>query len=200
MDDTACVFADGKAAPGQGPDVTPTSESATHGECFDFDGVFTAEVRYVWNSLRRLGVRGADLDDATHDVFVAVYRHRHEYDPARSLRAWLFGFAVRVAANHRRARKRRREDPEEDDLADASLQADDRLMEGEKRRLLAKGLDALDVERRAMVVMHDLDGLPMPEIAAALGIPLNTAYSRLRLAREDLAAAVRRLRAQRGES
>ncbi|APR79189.1 RNA polymerase sigma factor RpoE [Minicystis rosea] len=179
-------------------EVTSASEVATDGNSFDFEAVFTAEVRYVWNSLRRLGVRAADLDDATHDVFVAVHRHRGDYDPARSLRAWLFGFAARVAANHRRTQRRRREDPAEDQqFPDESPHADERLDQGHKRRLLARGLEALDADRRAVIVMHDLDGHPMPEIAAALGIPLNTAYSRLRLGREDLAAAVRRLQAAR---
>lgn len=65
-----------------------------------------------------------------------------------------------------------------------------------KRALLMQALDELELERRAVFVMHELDGQAVPEIAAALEIPLGTAYSRLRLAREDMTAAVRRFRAQ----
>ena len=49
-----------------------------------------------------------------------------------------------------------------------------------------------------MFVMHELDGHAAPEIADAMGIPLNTAYSRLRLARQDFAAAIKRIHAPEG--
>jgi RNA polymerase sigma-70 factor (ECF subfamily) len=62
-----------------------------------------------------------------------------------------------------------------------------------------RALDELDLAQRAVFVMHDLDGVAIPEIASMLGIPLNTAYSRLRLARTAFDRAVRRLRAKRGE-
>jgi len=54
-------------------------------------------------------------------------------------------------------------------------------------------LEELPPERRAVVVLHELEGQTAPEIAAALDVPLNTVYSRLRLGRADLNAAARRL-------
>jgi len=45
-----------------------------------------------------------------------------------------------------------------------------------------------------------MDGIPMPEVAEALGVPLNTAYSRLRLARRDFQAAARRSGLDRGDA
>jgi RNA polymerase sigma-70 factor (ECF subfamily) len=59
-----------------------------------------------------------------------------------------------------------------------------------------KALDGLDLDRRAVFVMHELDEIPVPEVANTLAIPLNTAYSRLRLARVDVAAAIQRFRAK----
>jgi RNA polymerase sigma-70 factor (ECF subfamily) len=60
----------------------------------------------------------------------------------------------------------------------------DQAVEDERlRRLLLAVLDALDFEKRSIIVMHDVDGMPVPEIAKLLEVPLNTAYSRLRLAR-----------------
>jgi RNA polymerase sigma-70 factor (ECF subfamily) len=56
----------------------------------------------------------------------------------------------------------------------------------------------VDVDRRAVLILHDLDEVHVPEIAQALGIPLNTAYSRLRLARAEFAAAAKRIRKTRG--
>ena len=63
---------------------------------------------------------------------------------------------------------------------------------------MARALDALDLDRRSVFVMHELDGQAVPEIARTLSIPLNTAYSRLRLARRDFVDAVKRARSVGG--
>jgi len=64
---------------------------------------------------------------------------------------------------------------------------------------VARALDTLDFDRRAVFILHEIDGVAIPEIARALEIPSNTAYSRLRLARADFGAAVRRLHLQGGQ-
>ena len=75
---------------------------------------------------------------------------------------------------------------------------DEALLPPRQYYALFEALETLDLERRAVIVMHDWDGEPMPEVARALGIPLNTAYSRLRLARQDLGVAVKRVSRTRG--
>lgn len=161
-----------------------------------FRAVYEAEFSYVWRTLRRLGVKDADLEDVAHDMFVVVHRRFADYDPARPVRPWLFGIALRVASEwRRRGRARIREmggDPP--DVADPGQSVDERLAEADRRRLVLEALQAVEVDRRAVLVLHDIDGHAAPEIADALGIPLNTAYSRLRLARADFIAAARRLR------
>jgi RNA polymerase sigma-70 factor (ECF subfamily) len=162
-----------------------------------FSTLYKDEFSYVWRTLRRLGVPDRDLPDVTHDFFVVVFRQLQAYDRSRPLRPWLFGIAFRVVSDHRRTARYAREvlqDPPE--IPDHAPGADDHVAAARARRQVQKVLDALDLERRAVFVMHDLDETPVPEIATALGIPLATAYSRLRLAREDVAAAIRRLRAQ----
>lgn len=164
-----------------------------------FDDVFDAHFAYVWHTLRRLGVQARDLDDVTHDVFVHVYRKLDDYDPERPLRPWLFGFAVRAASDYRRlARHRVEAIGSEVEHADREPLADERLARSQDAALVAAALETMDFDRRAVFVSHEIDGSAVPEIAAALGIPLNTAYSRLRLGREEFARAVKRLRAQRG--
>ncbi len=166
----------------------------------DLAQVFEAHFAYVWGSLRRLDVREADLEDQAHEVFLKVHSHLHQYDPARPIRPWLFAFAFRVASDYRRLARHRIEvlgahveavDPERP--ADAGIQL------AEDRALLASALDTVALERRAVLMLHELDEVPVPAIASALGIPVGTASSRLRLGREDLAAAVHRLRKQRGD-
>jgi RNA polymerase sigma-70 factor, ECF subfamily len=177
------------------PDARPSDKSISLRE------LFAAHAPYVWNTLRRLGVRALDLEDFTHDVFVQVQRHLGEYDPTRPVRPWLFGFAFRVASQERRRAFRRHETQtgQEREAADPRTLADDQLAAEEDRRLVLEALEAIDLDRRAVFVLSQIDEVPMTEVARALAIPANTAYSRLRTARVEFAAAVKRLRARRGE-
>src|SRR3954462_7926341 len=77
----------------------------------DFQDCYRREFSYVAHTLRRLGVHSAELEDVAHDVFVAVYRHFGERDPARPLRPWLFGFSFRIASDHRKLARHRHEAP-----------------------------------------------------------------------------------------
>jgi RNA polymerase sigma-70 factor, ECF subfamily len=178
------------------PAATPPSPKPP-----DFRVIFDAECGYVWQTLRRLGVQERDLEDVTHDVFVTVYRRLADYDAARPIRPWLFGIAYRVASDYRRLARHRREvvtaiGGDGIEPADDRPGADDHYEAAQARRVVLEALETMDIDRRAVFVMHELDGHAMPEIARALSVPLNTAYSRLRLAREQFAVAVRRIRAR----
>lgn len=165
----------------------------------DFAALYQAEVGYVLNSLRRLGVQERDLEDVLHDVFLAVYRHMSDFDPTRPRRPWLFGFAYRIAADYRRLSRHRHETAATGrEAVDDGRMPDEQLDAERKRHLVLAALDRLDLDRRAILVMHDLDGHTMPEISLAVGVPLNTAYSRLRLARRDFEAAIRDVSAPQG--
>ena len=159
-----------------------------------FRRLYDAEISYVIRSLRRLGIAQAELEDLAHDVFVVVHRRWDDFDRDRPVRPWLFGIAVRTAARALDRSWRRRElslGPGAIEAAAApapSGSADD-----DARALLLQALASLELEQRTVCILHDLDGQAAPEIAAALGIPLNTVYSRLRVARERLAAEVHRL-------
>jgi RNA polymerase sigma-70 factor (ECF subfamily) len=86
-----------------------------------------------------------------------------------------------------------------DDLAATSQGPEEAMAAQQDRALVARALGALDLDRRAVFVMHELEGQAVPEIARALAIPLNTAYSRLRLARRDFVDAVRSARSDGGK-
>lgn len=155
-----------------------------------FDALYEREFGYVWSTLRRLGVASQDVEDLAQEVFVVVHRRLTDYDPSRPLRPWLFGVTYRVARDFLRRLGRRREVLSEgvDDLEQG-----DEASQHEIRQLVLSALGKLSLERRALLVLHDIDGTPIPEIADALGVPLNTVYSRLRLARQSFAAAIREL-------
>jgi RNA polymerase sigma-70 factor (ECF subfamily) len=161
----------------------------------DFAAVFRAEFDYVWFSLRRLGIRPNDLEDVTHDVFIAVYQQFDRYDPERPLRPWLFGFAYWVASDYRRlARHRLEARGDLSDTIDPGPNAVDQAAARQSLEVVWKALSELGLDRRAVFLLHEVEGYAMPEVAEALQVPLNTAYSRLRLARADFAKAMQRQR------
>jgi RNA polymerase sigma-70 factor (ECF subfamily) len=146
------------------------------------------------HTLRRLGVPTADIEDVAHDVFVAVYRHVAQYDATRPLRPWLFTFAYRTAKDHRALARHRHETAGPiEHVHDPALRADDQLDAERLRDLLLRVLGELDFDKRSIVVMHDVEGMPVPAIAELLGVPVNTAYSRLRLARAEFERHLERL-------
>lgn len=149
---------------------------------------------FLWRSLRRLGVCEADLADAAQQVFLVVAARLSEIRTGCE-RAFVFQAALRVAANVRRARRRRREVPEEelyerdDNAPDPESHADHRR----RRAQLDAILESLSLDVRAVFVLSELEGLSMSEIAGLLGIPAGTVASRLRRARAQFDAQVKRL-------
>jgi len=163
-----------------------------------FDRLFSEHFTYVWNALRRLGVREGDREDLAQEVFVRVHRALPTYDDGRPPRPWLFAFAFRVASDYKRlARHRAEASADVEDRPAEGAAADESLDAARRRAMLERGLDALDLPKRAVVVLHDLEEMPIPEIARTLEIPEGTAASRLRAGRVELAAAVKRAAKER---
>jgi RNA polymerase sigma-70 factor, ECF subfamily len=154
-------------------------------------------VGYVLRTLRRLGVTSADVEDMAHEVFLAVHDQLDAYDRSRPLRPWLFAFAFRIASHYRRKARRETELDPTKDVVDAGDAPDALLDKERKRRLVLAALEQIELDRRAVFVLHEIDGFTCEEVARSLAIPLGTVYSRLRLAREDFADKMRRLRARR---
>jgi RNA polymerase sigma-70 factor (ECF subfamily) len=76
--------------------------------------------------------------------------------------------------------------------------ADEEFARMQDRALIERALEHVALDRRPVFILHELEECPMKEVAELLGIPLFTAYSRLRVAREEFASAVRQLRQTRG--
>jgi RNA polymerase sigma-70 factor (ECF subfamily) len=159
-----------------------------------FDDVYRAHFAFVWRSAKRLGVRDASLDDVVQEVFVIVHRRLGTFEGRSSLRTWLFGIAIRVVRDHRRASQRRHCDHVVD--PDTLGATSDAAEKADAVRVLHALLDELEDERREVFVMVELEQMAMPEVADALGLNLNTAYGRLRAARQDFEQALARHRAR----
>lgn len=159
----------------------------------EFAEVFEQHFDYIWSSCRRLGVPAKDAEDIAQEVFVTAFRRLPSFDPTRPIRPWLFGIAYRVARGHLRKARHRYE--VELTCADPASDGPDPALAFERatqRAMVIWALGQVGEKRRAVFILHDIDETPMAEVASALEIPLHTGYSRLRRAREEFAAAVRR--------
>jgi RNA polymerase sigma-70 factor (ECF subfamily) len=161
--------------------------------------VFHEHARYVWRALRHLGIPEADVEDLCQEVFVVVQRKLSEFEGRSELRTWLYGICLRVASDHRRRAHVRHEHPHPDPsegLATSELGPEAQVAARSALRAL---LDQLDDDKRDVLVLYELEGLTMKEVAEVVGCPLQTAYSRLHAARDRLTAIVTARRNEGGE-
>ncbi|AKU95311.1 RNA polymerase sigma factor RpoE [Labilithrix luteola] len=161
--------------------------------------LFEQEYDFVWRSLRRLGVPPENTEDAAQQVFVIVSRKLDRIE-LEDERRYLFGVVVRVASNARRSRGRRREVSEDQagEPLDEAATADGLLEKKDARALLDRVLGAITEDLRVVFVLFELEEMTLVEISAVLGIPLGTATSRLRRAREQFRTVAARLRRSGG--
>jgi RNA polymerase sigma-70 factor (ECF subfamily) len=155
----------------------------------DVAQVFDAHGRYVFRALRHLGVPEHQVEDAVQEVFVVVHRRSSEWDGRSQVTSWLHAIALRVAADHRKRSRRRRETAvgEVPEVVSATTPEDEVLRHEARSRVLS-ALEELDDAQREVTVLFEIEQLPMAEVAALLGVPLQTAYSRLYAGRRLLAA------------
>jgi RNA polymerase sigma-70 factor (ECF subfamily) len=180
--------------------VAPNEQVAQTAVADRFTALFRAQYAYVWGTVRRLGVREADAEDVVHDVFMRIYDKLDTFDPTRPEKPWCFVFVYRAACDYRKLSRHRVEVMVEQDAPSSSPSAQEGLERADDMKLVHDALEQIELERRAVLVAYEMDDIPMKAIADAMEIPLFTAYSRLRLAREDFRLAVARLERERGKA
>ena len=152
-----------------------------------FDALYDEHFEIVWRMLRVLGVAPAAIDDAVQDVFMAAYRQLQGFEARSSARTWLCGITCKVASNYRRRERRKGGlialDPSWPETGPSPL---DQLETARTWALVSKFLESLDEGKRAAYVLSRIESLSAPEIASALGVPVNTVYSRLHAAQASL--------------
>ena len=156
-------------------------------------GAFERELDYLFVTLQRMGASPAEIDDLLQDVFMILYRRWSTLDVTRPLRPWLFGVTYRVlrASRRRRAREVLREDFE---IEDAGANPEESLRDQESLGMLSAALSRVPPARRRVVVMHDIEGVEISDIARGLSMTRFGVYTRLYKGRRELASALRRLR------
>ena len=138
----------------------------------------------IWRLLRRFGVPQSGADDATQQVFL-ILAERMADVRVGSERAFLFGTAVRLASTLRRVQKREVL-TEHADLEASRLPGTDELAHQRRARaMLDSILQQMDEDLRTVFVLYELQQFTSVEIAEMLSIPVGTAASRLRRARQQ---------------
>lgn len=143
---------------------------------------------FVWASLQRLGARQPYLEDLFQEVFVVVHRRLDSFEERSRLTTWLFGICVRVVAAYRRRAYVRFERPTEESHGGEPSTActpDTDLARKQALARLDEVLNAMDLQKRAILLMAVVEEMPSEEIATILGIPVGTVYSRVHHARKE---------------
>ncbi len=165
--------------------------------------LFRREAPFVARVLARLGLPVSDLDDAVQEVFLTVHRRGGFVVDGASPRTWLAEISIRVAANARRARRRRPTavlDGVADALTASGADPCETTLQRERLDRIAQALETLAVAHRVVFVLFEIEGEPCESIARGLGVPTGTVYSRLHLARRAFRAAYERIEATRSSS
>ena len=164
-----------------------------------FKEVYDEHFRFVWRSLRRLGVPESDVADAVQDVFLVVHRRLGEFEGRSKVTTWLYGICYRVARDRRRLAHVRRRADDDGDLDERPDERADVAAAAERRQgleLLEGILDEMPIEQRAVFTLFELDAMGGDAIAEMLEIPVGTVYSRLRIAREQFRRSLSRMQAR----
>jgi RNA polymerase sigma-70 factor (ECF subfamily) len=171
--------------------------AAAKAETMDLRSLFETHYASIWRLLRRLGVLPAQLDDAAQEVFWVAARRLHDIEPGRE-HSFLYGVALRVAANEVRRQKAAMPVVDLEQvpvLPDQRLSPEEHLVEQQARALLDDVLNRMPIDLRTVFVLFEIEGLEVRQIAEIEEVPLGTASSRLRRAREEFSAIAKRVRA-----
>ena len=156
-----------------------------------FKEIFEVFHKRVYGFCFNLTRNRADAEDASQEVFVAVFRALPRFVPEARLSTWIYKMTIRIAL---RIKSRHSEDTEplSEDLP--APQGSDPAIAEERARKLIQALGKLSAEHRVVLSLFGVDGLSHKEIASVLGIPEGTVWSRLHVARKKLAEEIRRFR------
>ncbi|MBK8172087.1 MAG: sigma-70 family RNA polymerase sigma factor [Sandaracinaceae bacterium] len=171
--------------------VRESTNESTHEKVDEFAQIYSREFDYVWETVRRLGARARDQEDLVHDVFLRVHGSLGTFDHARPMRPWLFGIAFRVVSEERRSGRNRFEVNREDHEFVSSEHTPEQIaMASEARVKVNAAVARLPSEQQFVFVAHELCDVSIADLVELAGVPLNTLYSRLRLARVAFANAL----------
>jgi len=154
------------------------------GERPSFAEVYDECHRSVYALCRSLTGNDADAKDAMQDAFISVARALASFRGESAVKTWVHRIAIRTALRNRATSRRRTHD----DVDDGEHAGTDHVRT--ERLEVSRALDELPVEHRVVLAMFAVEGMTHPEIAAVLGIPEGTVWSRLHAAKRKMAESL----------
>jgi RNA polymerase sigma-70 factor (ECF subfamily) len=171
--------------------------AAKQGDLDAFNRLVLAYQDILYNQAYRVLGDGDAADDATQEAFISAYNNLASYRGG-SFRAWLLRIVTNSSYDELRRRKRRPSVPLEpvDDsgdeiesprwIADPGESPEERTERGELARAIARCMEDLPAEFKAVISLVDIQGLDYLEVSEVIGAPLGTVKSRLARARGRL--------------
>jgi RNA polymerase sigma-70 factor (ECF subfamily) len=153
----------------------------------DVGALFDAHAPYLCRVVQRLTGSAEAAEDVVQEVFVLAWRRRHELEDRNGIRTWLYRVAVNHVRHGRRSYARYQnvldrftKRPDTDPL---ELPPDEAALRRQRGERIAACVAKLSDKQREVFVLYELEEIEGNEIAEILDIPINTVWSRLRLAR-----------------
>jgi RNA polymerase sigma-70 factor, ECF subfamily len=175
-------------------DLSELLERCKAGDALAFREVFRTHRADVARLVQRMTGRPSDLEDTVQEVFLQVYRSLKDFRGQSRFSTWLYRVTVNVVLMQRRAARSRpvlHEAPEDDFGPDIRDLPDDQVARSRRVAAFYRLLDRLSDKKRAVFVLHELEGLSPSEIAKVVSAPVLTVRTRLFYARRELLALLR---------
>jgi RNA polymerase sigma-70 factor (ECF subfamily) len=168
------------------PEIDTLVARCQAGDTEAFRELYRIHRAQVARLVQRILGPDAEAEDVIQEAFVQVYRSLPSFQGSSLLSTWFHRVAVNVALQHIRRRKRQVADPPEPSTGDPEPEND--VLWRDRMRKLYAALDRLSPKKRAVFVLHEIEGLTAEDIARTLRTPLITVRTRLFYARKALYA------------
>ncbi len=154
----------------------------------------------LYTAAYRMTRNAADAEDLVQETYLRAYRGYPNFEEGTNLRAWLYRILTNTFINSYRAKKRRPEMSDVEDIEDlylykrvgefatkgAGRSAEDELMDHFTDAEVKDAIEALPEQFRVAVLLSDVEGFSYKEIADILEVPIGTVMSRLHRGRRSL--------------
>jgi RNA polymerase sigma-70 factor (ECF subfamily) len=154
----------------------------------------------LYAAAMRMTHNPSDAEDLVQETFLRAYRGFGGFEEGTNLKAWLYRILTNTYINSYRAKKRRPEESELEDVEDlylyrrlgglegaaAGRSAEDELLDHFTESEVTDAIESLPEQFRLAVLLADVEGFSYKEIAEILDIPIGTVMSRLHRGRKAL--------------